>query len=512
MKQTNVCPICGGKLEKQKEQFICLYCKNTFEEEKVLDIEEKMNSLLDEFKQQQIANTRTQLWDALHEKYLSSDRILDISRIIKTYLPNDFMANFFEFVNTKSNTQEQINEYINNIDIKENYIYIDVVLDFMIRSLEPSNLLSLNNLIENTYKPRDLKLYNEYTSRLSEEAEKVEKGVYDLNVERDVFIAYSSKDIKYVEEVTKELDKNGISYFVALKNLRHGKGAVEDYDRALEQAIENSKTFLFISSVNSRTRECDALKKEIPFLKKLDKRNAPAEYRNDYDKMPRKYKKPRVQLLIGDMPTGTAADNQIAEIFDGYEWRYDTKTAVSSVYNFLNEDLEVETEADRIRRELEEKQAKQQEDLKKMMADFLKQQQESDQKNKDSEAEKLRKELEELKKAQQQESETEKLRKEIEELKKAASKPQLEAQKEAETPSGEISYGVKLISSSSKLSTIKAIQDILGLGLMDAKRFVESAPVVIVEDIPIDKAQNYKKKINDAGGEVEIIEVAAKKN
>ena len=47
---------------------------------------------------------------------------------------------------------------------------------------------------------------------------------------------------------------------------------------------------------------------------------------------------------------------------------------------------------------------------------------------------------------------------------------------------------------------------------MDAKRFVESAPVVIVEDISIDKAKNYKKKINDAGGEVEIIEVAAKKN
>ena len=91
-----------------------------------------MNSLLDEFKQQQIANTRTQLWDALHEKHISSDRILDITRIIKTYLPQDFMANFFEFVNTKSNTQEQINEYIKNIDIKENYIYIDVVLDFMI--------------------------------------------------------------------------------------------------------------------------------------------------------------------------------------------------------------------------------------------------------------------------------------------------------------------------------------------------------------------------------------------
>ena len=355
IKQTNVCPICGGKLEKNQEQFVCIYCKNTFEEKKVLDIEEKINSLLDEFKKELVANARTQLWDALHEKYISSDKILDITRIIKTYLPDDFMANFFEFVNTKTNTTSQINDYINDIDYKENYIYIDIILDFMIDSLEPSYLLALNNLIENTYKNNDLKLYNEYATKLSNMAEKIDNGVYDLDIERDVFIAYSSKDIKYVEDITKELDKNGITYFVALKNLRHGKGAVENYDSALEKAIENSKTFLFISSLNSRTKECDALKKEIPYLKKLDKLNAPAEYRNDYNKIPLKYKKPRVQLLIGEKPEGTLADKQIAEIFDGYEWRYDAQSAVEAIYNFLNNDIEIEIESKEANNDIKEK-------------------------------------------------------------------------------------------------------------------------------------------------------------
>ena len=410
MKQINICPRCGGELKfiEVDNNYKCAHCGSFFEEEKISDIEEKINLLLDEFKQEQIANARIQLWDALHEKHISSERILDITRIIKTYLPDDFMANFFEFVNTKSNTQEQINEYINNIDVKENYIYIDVVLDFMIRSLESSNLLSLNNLIENTYKNTDLKLYNEYTSKLAVEAEKVKSGVYDLSIERDVFVAYSSKDIKYVEEVVKLLNQEGISYFVALENLRHGKGAAENYDKALETAIENSKTFLFISSENSRTRDCEALKKEMPYLKKLDKLNAPAEYRNDYSKIPLKYKKPRVQLVIGDKPKGTLGDKQVAEIFDGYEWRYDVESAVEAIYNFLNEDYEFETDADRIRRELEEKQAKQQkelEDFKKMMADMLASQ------NSSKEQEDLKKQREELKKIQED------LKKQQEELK-----------------------------------------------------------------------------------------------
>ena len=403
MKQINICPVCGGKLEKRETEFVCLYCNGVFQEDTVQDIEEKMNNMLDKFKQELVANTRTQLWDAIHEKYLSSERILNLSRNIKTYLPDDFLANFFEFVNTKSHTQEQINEYINNIDYKEYYYLVDVVLDFMIRSLEPANLLCLNNLIENAYKQNYLKLYNEYTSRLSKEAEKVKSGVYDLTMERDVFVAYSSKDIKYVEEVVKLLNQEGISYFVALENLRHGKGAVENYDKALEQAMENSKTFLFISSENSRTRECDALKKEIPYLKKLDKLNAPAEFRNDYSKIPFQYKKPRVQLLIGDKPKGTLGDKQVAEVFDGYEWRYDAESAVEAIYNFLNEDFVVETDAERIKRELEENQAKMIEELlNKRMAEMMANQnkpKEPEPKKEDSEAEKLRKELEELKKA-----------------------------------------------------------------------------------------------------------------
>ncbi len=55
-----------------------------------------------------------------------------------------------------------------------------------------------------------------------------------------------------------------------------------------------------------------------------------------------------------------------------------------------------------------------------------------------------------------------------------------------------------------KVAVIKAVVAITGLGLMDAKKLVDAVPSVIKEHISPVEAEEHKKAIEAAGGEVEI--------
>lgn len=56
-----------------------------------------------------------------------------------------------------------------------------------------------------------------------------------------------------------------------------------------------------------------------------------------------------------------------------------------------------------------------------------------------------------------------------------------------------------------KLGVIKAVREILpNLGLMDAKKLVESAPKELLHDVKKEPAQEAKKKVEAAGGKVEL--------
>lgn len=56
-----------------------------------------------------------------------------------------------------------------------------------------------------------------------------------------------------------------------------------------------------------------------------------------------------------------------------------------------------------------------------------------------------------------------------------------------------------------KLAVIKAVREIVpSLGLMDAKKLVESAPKELVKDAKKADAEEAKKKIETAGGKVEL--------
>ncbi len=57
---------------------------------------------------------------------------------------------------------------------------------------------------------------------------------------------------------------------------------------------------------------------------------------------------------------------------------------------------------------------------------------------------------------------------------------------------------------SEKIKVIKEVRAITGLGLKEAKEFVESAPKPVKEAVPKEEAEEIKKKLEAVGAEVEI--------
>ncbi len=60
------------------------------------------------------------------------------------------------------------------------------------------------------------------------------------------------------------------------------------------------------------------------------------------------------------------------------------------------------------------------------------------------------------------------------------------------------SYGEK------KINVIKEVRAMTGLGLKEAKDLVEGAPAPVKEGVSKDEAEELKKKLEDAGAQVEL--------
>ena len=56
----------------------------------------------------------------------------------------------------------------------------------------------------------------------------------------------------------------------------------------------------------------------------------------------------------------------------------------------------------------------------------------------------------------------------------------------------------------SKIKVIKVVREITGLGLAEAKAAVEGAPKTLKEAVSKDEAEELKKKLEEAGGKVEL--------
>lgn len=55
-----------------------------------------------------------------------------------------------------------------------------------------------------------------------------------------------------------------------------------------------------------------------------------------------------------------------------------------------------------------------------------------------------------------------------------------------------------------KIQVIKAVREVTGLGLKEAKEIVDGAPKTIKEAVPTDAAEELKAKLEEAGAKVEL--------
>ncbi len=337
------CKRCGGALNSIGEnRWKCQYCGRIYDDESAAKNTKTMSELFDQKEREVVNNLRRNLYDAVNAEFISNKDVKAACVELKKHLPDDFAANFYEVA--CSDNLRAITKKLRGINVEENMDEIESMINFLIKSLQIDFLLELNNLVERAYKNTDLTLYEKYATLISVEAEKVNMGVYETKLPREVFIAYSSKDMEKVSELCEFLESQGLQCFVAARNLRHGKGSVENYDKALKEAMDHCKSFVFVSSLNSRQFSCDALGIEIPYIEALDKDNAPAEYRNNYISIPHKFKKPRVEYRVEESRGFNAADGITNEFFDGYERVYSPEAVASRILKQLVE-VPVETPA-----------------------------------------------------------------------------------------------------------------------------------------------------------------------
>ena len=149
-------------------------------------------------KEEEYYNLRSNLWDKVHAKYTDSRAIIDICRSIKKIEPHDFLASFFEVANGDSLADTA--EFVEGIDVKENELFIDLVIDFMIKSLTSEYVAPTNYLIERAYRNTDLEKFEEYITKLEEE------GVYSESVLGESFNVDEISRLKRIE-----LDRSALS-------------------------------------------------------------------------------------------------------------------------------------------------------------------------------------------------------------------------------------------------------------------------------------------------------------
>ena len=76
-----------------------------------------------------------------------------------------------------------------------------------------------------------------------------------------------------------------------------------------------------------------------------------------------------------------------------------------------------------------------------------------------------------------------------------------DAEEEEQT---EFTVILKSFADGKKIPVIKEVRALTGLGLKEAKELVEGAPKPIKEGVPKDEADEIVKKIEEAGGQVEV--------
>lgn len=225
---------------------------------------------------------------AINEKFISRKKIGKRIDSLKEVGCFEFRVEFYDIV--ASNDIQELNSFLDSIDVVDKRDYLIEIIRFMLRIFDIKNHSPLAHLIQ---RARDKGAisggeYFELQKQLEEEVKKIDDGFYELDVERDVFIAYAQEDIEEVKRLVSFLEKDGeIDCFYALRNLRQSRG--DDYWEALCVAMAHCKGVVFISTPDSRNMKCQAVgsfgghQGELPYIRDNLPQLFRIEFRPRYD-------------------------------------------------------------------------------------------------------------------------------------------------------------------------------------------------------------------------------------
>ena len=280
------CSKCGEPLQVEGDHYVCLYCGSVYVEDRTAEEYEVLSSLLEGEKIEQLANARRMLYDAVHAKYPKQSTVVSAAERVLAIYQDEPLAGVY--LHSYDDDPYELIQILSNADFNEPQA--EECYRWLLPNINYRLVGPVKEFVDRYFKDAAK------TKRLTEvedEAEKIEEGIYVPGLPREVFLAYSSGDMDQVIEVVDAFEENGMHVFAAFRNMRHGKGAADDYLPILKEAMTACSVFVFLSSNNSRKMICDAMSVELPYLiANLPKKKRVEYLINDYSD--------RTPLLVRD--------------------------------------------------------------------------------------------------------------------------------------------------------------------------------------------------------------------
>ena len=342
--EANICPRCGENLKKDGSTYQCSYCGATYEESHQDKTAETLKGLLDEAKVERLSNARRLLWSVSHEKFPSKEKVVDAAKDVLSLHAEEYLASIYLHSHDRDPLTLSKILASSNVSLSE----AEETFRWLLPSLSPRLIGPLHDFVDRHFKNEEK---TKRINQLEEEAAKVNDGIYEVGLPRDVFLCYSSLDMPRVIEVMDVLEQNGFVCFAAFRNLRHGKGAQENYLVSLKNAMKSCSVFLFLSSENSRAMTCDAMKVELPYL---------------ISDLP---DKPRVEYILEDYEnTPFLAKMTLKKAFPSQEHCRDEEDLLTRIYSLVQEagkdkEAELKKKEEELRKKLEEESARHKREL-----------------------------------------------------------------------------------------------------------------------------------------------------
>ncbi len=257
--QALICARCGAPLKQEGNLYRCPHCDSLFESQAAEKEMEMLERLIGSEKIERLSTAKRRLWDAAHAKYPSKEEVCSCAHEVLLIDDRDPLA--LIYLHSHDRNPYKLCDILASLSVAESTA--EEIIRWLLPSLSSELVGALHDFADRHL--RDEKKTIAFNS-IEGEAAKVMEGIYEPALPRDVFLCYSSFDMPKVIGIMNLIEQNGFACFAAFRNLRHGKGAAENYLMAIKTAMKSCATVVFLSSQASRSASSDALRVELPYL------------------------------------------------------------------------------------------------------------------------------------------------------------------------------------------------------------------------------------------------------